>query len=319
MTPEPQDGAAAAAPAPEQVGRPGPLNLDAMPAGPATLDVAAGRRRTLRGLPPSLWAWGSLLVACALIAVLAPVIAPDSPTAPNYANILQPPFSEGHLLGTDQFGRDMLSRTIYGARTLMIASLGSVLLALAAGFAIGTIAAYWGRAVETVLMRLTDLLLSIPLILLALILATGLGSGLRNLVIAIGISQTPVFARLVRALMRRELQREYALAARVSGLRPLHLVFREVTPNLVGPVVVQATGIVGVAAGYAAALSYLGVGISPPEADWGLMAREGQEYITRQLSVALIPAAAITIFVVAWNFLGDALRDVFDRSNRGRV
>jgi peptide/nickel transport system permease protein len=278
-----------------------------------------GRSSSRDGLPRAAFAWGGVLALFAIVAAAAPLIAPYNPAQSDYAATLAPMFSKGHLFGTDSFGRDVLSRIIYGARPLLVASIGAVLVAVVLGYLIGLVSGYLGGIVETVVMRLVDLLLSVPLVLFALILATGLGSGLRNLVIAIGISQLPVFARLSRALTKREMHQEYVLSARVAGFGPLHIALREITPNLVGPVVVQATAIVGVAAGYAAALSYLGVGIQPPTADWGLMAREGQEFIGAHPQLAIIPAIAITLFVVACNFLGDNLHAILDRGDGTRA
>jgi peptide/nickel transport system permease protein len=283
------------------------------PPAAATAGLVVTQRRLLRRgsllrRPISVIAWG-LLGLFLFVAILAPVLAPYNPTATTGAPLLKIG-APGHLLGTDSFGRDELSRAIYGARPLIATSLLAVLLAVVFGFAIGLVSGYFGRYVDTGLMRAMDVILSFPLILLAIMIVAALGAGLVNLVIAIGISQLPVCARLARALTARETPREYVLAAKTSGFRVPRVLLREIAPNVLGPIVVQATAIVAVAAGYAAALSYLGLGIQPPTADWGYMVKEGQEFIFVAPRLVLIPGILITLFVMACNFVGDDLRDL---------
>ncbi len=267
------------------------------------------RRGSLLRKPVSIISRG-ILVIFGLVAIFAPLLAPYSPTATTGSPLMKPG-ARGHLLGTDSFGRDELSRVIYGARPLIVTSLLAVVVAVVLGFAIGLVAGYFGRFVDTGLMRAMDVILSFPLILLAIMIVAALGTGLINLVVAIGISQLPVCARLARTLTARERPREYVLAARTSGFGVGRVLFREIAPNLLGTIVVQATAIVAVAAGYAAALSYLGLGIQPPTADWGYMVKEGQEFIFVAPRLALIPGILITLFVMACNFAGDDLRDLF--------
>lgn len=261
--------------------------------------------------PVSMASW-TFVALFVLIAVLAPVLAPYDPTARGTGATLLAPFSEGHLLGTDEFGRDQLSRLLWGARPLIVTSLAAVALATVLGFAIGIVSGYVGGFVDTLLMRAMDAVLSFPLILLAIMVVAALGPGLRNLVLAIGISQVPVFARLVRAMVAGETSKEYTLAARATGFGMPRILLSEIAPNVVGPLIVQATSVVAVAAGYAAALSYLGLGIQPPTADWGYMAREGQEFLFIAPDLSLIPGLLITAFVTAVNFVGDDLRDLLD-------
>ena len=268
------------------------------------------RRGGVLRRPLSIISWGTVSVLV-ILAILAPLVAPYDPLARG-AEPLLAPFSGGHLLGTDSFGRDQLSRLIWGARPLIIASVASVVLAVAIGFVIRLVSGYAGGFVDTLLMRAMDAILSFPLILLAIIIVAGIGPGLRNLILAIGISQVPIFARLVRALASREASKEYVLAARAAGYRVDRICLSEISPNLVGPVVVQATSAVAVAAGYAAALSYLGLGIQPPTPDWGYMVKEGQEYLFTAPDLSLIPGLLITVFVTACNFVGDDLRDLLD-------
>jgi peptide/nickel transport system permease protein len=272
------------------------------------------RRGALFRRPISVISWGLLTFFC-VVAVLAPVLSPHSPTATS-GTPLAASGAPGHLLGTDQFGRDELSRLIWGARPLIATSLLSVALAVALGCAIGLVSGYVGGALEVVLMRAMDVILSFPLILFAIMVVAALGPGLVNLVIAIGVSQLPVFARLARALTARETSREYVLAAKVSGFRLRRVLFWEIAPNIVGPMVVQATAVVAVAAGYAAALSYLGLGIQPPTADWGYMVKDGQQFVFDNSMLAIMPAIAITLFVAACNFVGDDLRDLLDPDRR---
>lgn len=276
--------------------------------------VAQATRRFGRGglllRPVSIAAWG-LIAVFLLIALLAPLISLDDPTARTRETLLAPG-SAGHLLGTDGFGRDQLSRLIWGARPLIATSLASVAIAVAIGFPIGIIAGYARGWVDALLMRTMDAVLSFPLILLAIMIVAALGPGAKNLVIAIAVSQVPVFARLVRALTVREATKEYVLAGRAGGFSVTRLVVHEIAPNVVGPVVVQATSVIAVAAGYAAALSYLGLGIQPPTADWGYMVKEGQEFLFSAWDLAIIPGLLITAFVTACNFAGDDLRDLLD-------
>jgi peptide/nickel transport system permease protein len=268
------------------------------------------KRSGLRRRPVSIASW-SLVFLLIAVSALAPVIAPYDPTARGAGTLLVP-LSEGHLLGTDSFGRDQLSRLIWGGRPLIATSLCAVGLAVAIGFAIGLVSGYAGGWVDTTLMRAMDVILSFPLILLAIIIVAALGPGLLNLIIAIAASQVPVFARLVRALTAREASKEYVLAARASGFGPARIALREISPNVIGPVVVQMTSVIAVAAGYAAALSYLGLGTRPPTPDWGYMVKEAQEFLFEAPDLALIPGLLITAFVTACNFIGDDLRDFLD-------
>lgn len=268
------------------------------------------RRSGIARRPVSIASWSiaSLLI---LISILAPIIAPYDPAARDGATLLVP-FSDGHLLGTDSFGRDQFSRLLWGGRPLILTSLCAVGLAVVVGFAIGLLSGYAGGWVDTVLMRTMDVILSFPLILLAIIIVAALGPGLINLIVAIAASQVPVFARLVRALAAREASKEYVLAARSGGFGPVRIALREITPNVVGPVIVQMTSVIAVAAGYAAALSYLGLGTRPPTPDWGYMVKEAQEFLFEAPDLALVPGLLITAFVTASNFIGDDLRDFLD-------
>jgi peptide/nickel transport system permease protein len=293
-------------PAPPEGGEPG-----RDPRWPSGGVISLFRRGGALRRPVSIASWGivSLFI---LMAIAAPLIAPYDPIARGVGQPLLLPFSEGHLLGTDSFGRDQFSRLVWGARPLITVSLSAVALAAVVGFAIGLVAGYVGGLVDIVLLRAMDALLSFPLILLAIMIVAGLGASLRNMILAIAIAQVPIFARLVRALTLRERSREYVLAARASGFSPGRIMAREVAPNVVGPVIVQAAILVAVAAGYAAALSYLGLGITPPTPDWGYMVKEGQEFLFDAPDLALVPGLLITAFATACSFIGDDLRDILD-------
>lgn len=273
--------------------------------------LKAWRRSGLARRPVPAISWALVLFFLA-VSILAPVIAPYDPTARGVGGTLLTPITDGHLLGTDSFGRDQLSRLVWGGRPLIVTSLSAVGLAVVVGFAIGLVSGYAGGLVDATLMRAMDVMLSFPLILLAIIIVAALGPGLFNLIIAIAASQVPVFARLVRALTAREASKEYVLAARASGFGPARIAMREISPNVVGPVVVQMTSVVAVAAGYASALSYLGLGTRPPTPDWGYMVKEAQEFLFNAPDLALVPGLLIAAFVTAVNFIGDDLRDLLD-------
>ncbi len=272
-----------------------------------------GAGGTLRR-PSAILAWG-FIALCLIVSLLAPAIAPFDPTKQS-SEILLSPGSAPHWLGTDNLGRDQLSRVLYGGRPLIVTSLVAVVVATMAGVVIGLFAGYRKGFTETGLMRSMDALLSFPLVLLGLMIVAGLGTGVRNLIIAIAIAQTPIVARLVHGLVLREASREYVLAARAAGMSHNRIMLHEILPNIIGPVVVQATSMFAIAAGFSTALSYLGLGVQPPEADWGLMVRDGQAYIQSAPDLALIPGILITVLLVAVTFAGDDLRDVLDPDRR---
>lgn len=285
------------------------------PPGPARR--AVGSILGLRHDGVAAVAWG--FIALVVLASLgAPLIAPYDPNAPE-ANVLLGPGAPGHLLGTDNLGRDQLSRLLYGGRSLLAVSTAAVLIATMLGTAIGLVAGYRRKAVEVVLMRSMDALLSFPLILLGIMVVAALGSGPTNLMLAISIALVPIVARLVHGLALAEGRREYVLAARAAGMGPLRIMVREILPNLFGPIVVQATSLVALAAGFSTALSYLGLGITAPTPDWGLMVKDGQAYIANAPDLAVIPGVLITALLTAVTFAGDHLRDVLDPERRLRA
>ncbi|WP_244631050.1 ABC transporter permease subunit [Aureimonas sp. ME7] len=256
-----------------------------------------------------------------LVAFLAPVIAPHDPTAQNRAALLMPPvFMEGgqwsYILGTDAVGRDILSRLIYGAQYSLFIGTFVVILAVSTGIVIGLVAGYFRGWVDTVIMRVMDVILAFPSLLLALVLVAILGPGLVNAMIAIALVLQPHFVRLTRASVMAEKEREYVTAARVVGAGPLRLMFKTILPNCLGPLIVQATLSFSNAILDAAALGFLGLGAQPPTPEWGTMLAEAREFVLRAWWVVTFPGLAILVTVLAINLIGDGLRDALDPKMR---
>ncbi len=249
-----------------------------------------------------------LIVASAVLAPLLPLANPilvDSPHA------LYSPGSP-YLFGSDQYGRDVFSRVVYGGRISLLVGPIAVLIALVPGVAVGLIAGYYGRWVDTVLMRIIDVMLAFPGILLALGIVAVLGPSLTSLMIAVGISTIPTYARLTRASVLSARENLYVDAARVVGAPDLSILLRHILPNVVAPIIVISTLGVGAAILVAATLSFLGLGSQPPTPEWGRMLSEGRQYLREQWWIATFPGLAIMLTVLALNVLGDGLRDVLD-------
>ena len=224
----------------------------------------------------------------------------------------KPGGSTAFLLGTDAVGRDMLSRLIYGARFSLFIGLVVVTIALAGGVTLGLISGYVGGVLDTIIMRVMDVILAFPSLLLALVLVAILGPGLVNAMIAIAIVLQPHFVRLTRASVLNEAGRDYVTSARVAGASPFYLMTRTILPNCLGPVIVQATLSFSNAILDAAALGFLGMGAQPPTPEWGTMLAEAREFILRAWWVVTFPGLAILITVLAINLMGDGLRDALD-------
>jgi len=277
--------------------------------------VASRRRRLWRRY--GLAGFGAALVlAWLLIALLAPWLSPYSPDFVDVTNRLQPP-SALHWLGTDALGRDCFSRLLHGARISLTAGFTVVVLGAGFGTLLGMVAAYARGWVDEALMRLTDLVLCFPPIILALAIAAALGIGTTNTIIAMLVVWWPKFARLARALALVQRSQEYVEAAVVLGLRPARILGRHIVPNAVGPLVVLVTLDVGNAIITFAGLSFLGLGVVPPTAEWGAMVAEGRELV-EQWWVATFPGLAILTVVLGFNFLGDGVRDWLDPKARNR-
>ncbi|MGV8938513.1 MAG: ABC transporter permease subunit [Allorhizobium sp.] len=256
-------------------------------------------------------------VALILVAVFAPFVAPHSPFQQYRDAVLLPPsWLEGgnmsYLLGTDPVGRDILSRLIYGAQYSLFIGVFVTTLSLSSGILIGVIAGYYRGWVDTIIMRLMDIILAFPSLLLALVLVAILGPGLTNGMIAIALVLQPHFVRLTRAAVMTEKSRDYVTASRLAGAGPMRLMFRTILPNCMAPLIVQATLSFSNAILDAAALGFLGMGAQPPAPEWGTMLAEAREFILRAWWVVTFPGLAILITVLAINLMGDGLRDALD-------
>ena len=269
--------------------------------------------RQNRGAVVGMWVFIGLVI----LAVFAQVIAPHDPTQQFRDALLVPPaWQEGgrsdFLLGTDAVGREMLSRLIYGAQYSLFIGIVVVAIALIGGIFVGLLAGFFGGWVDTVIMRVMDVILAFPSLLLALVLVAVLGPGLTNAMIAIAIVYQPHFARLTRAAVMGEKEREYVTAARVAGAGTMRLMFKTILPNCLAPLIVQATLSFSSAVLDSAALGFLGMGAQPPSSEWGTMLAEAREFILRAWWVVTLPGLAILISVLAINLMGDGLRDALD-------
>jgi peptide/nickel transport system permease protein len=257
-------------------------------------------------------AFGMIVVILVVaMAILAPVISPYDPLKQDVAGLLAPPGAQ-HVLGTDNTGRDVLSRVIWGTRISLIAGLVSVALAVVAGCLIGLTAGYWGGRIDGALMRLIDTVLSFPALVLALALGAVLGAGLGGVLIALGVVYTPTFARLMRGQVLTIRTREYVQAARVLGGADWWILQRHILPNSATPIVVQASLSVGFAILAEASLSFLGLGVQPPEPSWGSMINAGRGYLQQAPWTVFGPGVALFITVLGLNFVGDGIRDALD-------
>jgi dipeptide transport system permease protein len=251
-----------------------------------------------------------------LLAIFAGAIAPYGPSEQFRDALLQPPVWQGgstrFLLGTDAVGRDLLTRLLFGARYSLFIGCIVVSISLVAGILIGLFAGYLGGAVDTLIMRLMDIILAFPSLLLALALVAILGPSLSNAMIAIALVQQPHYVRLARASVMSEKTKDYVTAARVAGVGPLRLMFRTILPNCMAPLIVQAALSFSNAILDAAALGFLGMGAQPPTPEWGTMLAEAREFILRAWWVVTFPGLAILVTVLAINLMGDGLRDALD-------
>ncbi len=247
-----------------------------------------------------------------LMAILAPMLAPYSPNAINPGIPFKGIGFKGHLLGTDDLGRDILSRIIYGARVSLIVAVGATLVGAGIGVLIGLVAGYFGGWLDIVLMRIMDGMFSFPFILLAMILITVLGNGITNVIFAIGIANVPGFARVTRGQVIIVKEEEYCNACRVVGVSDTRLLFLHILPNCVSQIIVYATLRVASAIISEASLSFLGLGIALPTASWGSILRVGRDCLTTAPHVAGVAGVFILVTVIGFNLLGDGIRDVMD-------
>jgi len=256
-------------------------------------------------------------IALAIVAALgAPWLPLPDPDAVDTPSRLQTPGTPGHPLGTDEFGRDLLSRLVWGARVSLLAGVGTAAAAMLMGVSLGLLAGYYRGWVETLIMRFTDILMAFPFILLAIAIVAGLGPGLRNAMIAIAIVGFPIYARLVRSVVLSVREREFVEAARALGSPDRLILARHVVPHLLSPVVVAFSLDVGAKILTTAGLSFLGLGTQPPTADWGSMLATGRQFVILSPHVVLLPGFAIFVMVLALNLVGDAVRDLLDPRTR---
>ena len=254
----------------------------------------------------------ALVALVVLVAILAPVFIPaDAATRMQMTARLKPP-SEAHWLGTDQLGRDLLFRVMLGARTSLTIAVSAVLISLALGLPLGLVSGFYRGALDNVLMRLVDTLLSFPVLLLALTISAMLGPSVPNAIIAIGVAFTPFLARIVRGEALRVVQMPYVEAARSGGASDWRLIVRHIVPNILPPIIVQATISLAFAILAEAGLSFLGLGTQPPQSSWGLMIQASRDYLDVAPWTALVPGAAVALTVLGLNMSGDVLRDVLD-------
>ncbi|WP_374292201.1 ABC transporter permease [Paenirhodobacter enshiensis] len=269
--------------------------------------------RVLRSLRhnPSAIAGAAIILPIVILALLAPVLPIPSPDATSWTAIRKAP-SALHWLGTDELGRDILSRMIWGARASLLAGVVSIAIALVTGVPLGILAGYFGGWVDMAISRVTEALLALPFLIMAIALAAFLGPSLTNAMIAIGLSAMPVMIRLTRGQVMAVKAEDYVEGARAIGLNHLEIMSRYVFPNIVPPIIVQATLTIATAIIAEASLSFLGLGQQAPAPSWGAMLNTAKNFLTQAPTYALFPGVAIFLTVVGFNLLGDGLRDALD-------
>jgi peptide/nickel transport system permease protein len=281
---------------------------------PASRTFFQDARRRI-GRTPTALIGAAIILVIVLAAVFAPLLAPSDPLATDLAQQALPPGAH-HLLGTDKLGRDIFSRILYGARTSITIGFVAVGIAITLGTAIGLVAGYLRGRVDTVAMGAMDVMLAFPSIILAIAITTVLGSSITNLMIAVGVVYIPQYARLARSSVLVASQLEYVEASRAIGAKTLAILGRHILPNILAPLLVQATLGIATAELEAAGLSYLGLGARPPAPEWGAMLNDSRDYWISAPWALLAPGLAITLLVIGFNLLGDGLRDALDPAGR---
>jgi peptide/nickel transport system permease protein len=289
---------------------------------PADIQMIAPRERSNLGMfwrafsRNKLTLVGSgIVIFMILMAIFAPFLAPYDPNLPHLEDKLTPP-NASYLLGTDQFGRDILSRIMFGARVSLVVGAGGTGLAFFIGMILGAVAGFLGGLWDEGIMRVMDLIMAFPYIVLAIALVVLIGTGMENLILVIGILRVPQFARVLRSRVLSVREEEFVIAAEAVGQRPFHILFRHVLPNSLGPVLVLASLSVATAISAESALSFLGVGIQPPQASWGTMLADGRNYILNATWIATFPGLFLSLTILGYNLLGDGLRDALDPRTR---
>ena len=257
-----------------------------------------------------------IIILTVLSALLAPIIAPLEPEAMDFDYLLSG-LSGEHLLGTDQLGRDTLSRLIYGARIALLVSVGSIGLGVLIGVPLGLIAVYFGGWTDDIIMRLMDSLVVFPSLLIAVALAAALGGSVTTIIIAIGVANVPWMARVIRSQGLSIREMDFVAAAEAGGMSPARIIFRHILPNSLAPVIVQSTLSMGYAVLVEATLGFIGVGVRPPTPTWGNMLYDAFPMLEQQPMLSIFPGLAIFLLVLSFNFVGDALRDVLDPRLKG--
>ncbi|WNS75724.1 ABC transporter permease [Bacillus sp. DTU_2020_1000418_1_SI_GHA_SEK_038] len=252
-----------------------------------------------------------IVIIFAILAILAPVIAPYDPSHIEMSKKLQTPSSE-HWLGTDDKGRDILSRLLYGSRISLTVGILSTVLGAVVGIVLGIVSGYYGRWIDSVIMRICDVLLAFPGILLALAIVSILGASTTNVIIAVAFFAIPTFARIVRGSTLSVKKLEYIDAIRAMGSSDFRIIFKHILPNILSPIIVQSTLYIASAIITASALSFLGMGTQPPTPEWGTMLAQGRSYVAQAPHLTLFPGFVILLVVVGFNLFGDGLRDALD-------
>jgi peptide/nickel transport system permease protein len=259
-----------------------------------------------------------IVILMILTAIFAPLLAPYDPYKMDMGHTLDQP-SWQHLLGTDSLGRDVVSRIIFGTRTSILVAIGAIGMATLIGESLGLIAAHFGGIAFNIIMRLIDTLMAVPMLLIALLLASVLGGGIKNVIIALGVGMIPVHCRMMCGQAMTVKQNDYILAAKAMGMGDLRLMFLQIVPNAFPSLIVVITIGLGTTILAEAGLSFLGIGVTPPDPAWGSMISDGYKYILSNPAIALAPGIAIMLVVFGFNMVGDGLRDALDPKLRGVI
>ncbi|MHB1576143.1 MAG: ABC transporter permease [Candidatus Dormibacteria bacterium] len=271
--------------------------------------------RRFRRRPPAVIGLAGVVIVV-LVALLAPLLAHYSPTVSQFGQVLRAPLSPGHILGTDELGRDELSRLIYGSQSTLEVGVLATLLAMVVAIPIGIASGYYRGPIDMVAMRITDVVLAFPFLLIAVGLAAIFGPSLQNIIVALGVAQLPGSIRIARAEAMALREQDFVQAAIVTGVRDRVILFRHLFPNMLSPLLVQASVSIPAAILGSALLSYLGLGVQPPTPSWGNMLASAQTYLYNDPWIAIFPGIAIFLTTLSFNLLGDGLRDLFDPSMR---
>ncbi len=257
----------------------------------------------------------AIILMMVVLGIFAPSLAPYDPDLPHVQDKLAPPSSK-YLMGTDQFGRDIFSRVLFGARVSLVVGAGGTAVAFIPGVILGAIAGYSGKWLDEGIMRFMDMIMAFPYIVLAIALVVLIGPSMLNLILVIGILRIPQFARLIRSSVLSLKEEEFVIAARTVGQTSSRILFRHIMPNALGPVLVLASLYIATAISAESALSFLGIGIQPPQSSWGTMLADGRRYILNAIWISTFPGLALSLTIFGYNLIGDGLRDALDPRTR---